>query len=90
MTESAIGPRYGRWDRGMLAFTSVLFVVALLRWAGWIGGLDAYRPAQFVLLSAALMLQPLAAVVGRRSRPAFHACLVASMLLLGMVWRATS
>ena len=90
MTQNMSSPRHLWWERGMLVFTAALLVGALLRWSGVTGDGNAYRPLQFVFLTGALTLQPLAAIVGRHSRAASMFCLALSMALLVGAWRATS
>lgn len=68
-------------EKTFLVVFLALLAYALLNWLGWWPAAHNVQPLRLVLLSAALALQPIAAL-SRRSRPLFYLLLVASVVLL--------
>ena len=62
-----------------------LFVYAVADWLGWLPE-RGYQPLQMVFLSAAMVLQPVAALVQRRSMLLCCSLLAISMALLVAVF----
>ena len=82
--------RLATFEVVMLAAMVVLFGVAVAQALGYLSGETAYRPIKLVLLTAGLVLQPVAALVARRSRVGFYLLLALSMVLLWRAFVATS
>lgn len=84
----SVTPRWVKLERGFAIAMSLFFVYTLLVWRGVLGDGSAWRPGQSVLLSAALLLQAVAALVRRRSPLAFYGLMAASLALLYFSIRA--
>lgn len=85
---------FGRYSRaveqGLLVLSLALFVFCLADWRGWLSFEREWQPLRMVYLSGALVLQPVASLVQRRSMPAYVALLAASIVLLVMSAAARS
>jgi hypothetical protein len=62
----------------------LLFAYSVLAWQGLVGDEPPWRPVQSVMLSAALVLQPLAHLASPKSHRLSYVLLAASMLLMGL------
>jgi len=84
---------YGRHSRVIetvfLICLLVLFSYALLDWSGWLPFERGFQPLRMVLLSAALVLQSVAALVQRRSMILFCSLIAVSIGLLGATFAVT-
>ncbi len=78
---------YGRHSRliegGLLMCLLVLFSYTLLDLLGWVPFERGFQPLRMVLLTAALVLQSVAALIQRRSMVLFCCLLTVSIALLG-------
>lgn len=78
--------KYARVDklieRGLVAVFGVLFVYAIVAWFQGMRSGESRNRNAFVCLTAAMLLQPVAALVRSRSRAAFWTLLVVSAGLL--------
>ena len=79
---------FGRHSRivtqGFLVLNLALFVLCLADWQGWLPFERGFQPLQTLYLGGALVLQPAASLIQRRSMLAWGVLLAASMALLVM------
>ena len=65
-----------------VAFFLALSLYAVADWQRWLPGEPGFRPLRMVYLSAALLFQPIGALLRRRSHVLSYLCIAASMALL--------
>jgi hypothetical protein len=78
-----------RVELAFLAVTGALFVYALLRLVGSVGADAPFQPRRFVVLTGAMLLQPVSALLMRRSRRAGYATFVLSLMGLAATFAMT-
>ena len=85
---------YGRHShiigRVLLICTVVLFFGTLFDWLGWLPFERGFQPLRTVLLSGALVLQSVAALVQQRSMILSWGLLAGSMVLIGAMFTVAS
>lgn len=79
----AAWPRYSTTvNKAFLVFFLGLFAYAVADWRRWLPFEPGFQPLRMVLLSGALVLQPLASLVQRRSMLLFVTLMAASIALM--------
>lgn len=81
---SAFKRHSGAITKGFLALNVALLVLCLADWLGWLASERGFQPLRMVYLSGALVLQPLASLMQRRSMFASFVLLAASIALIVM------
>lgn len=83
--------RHARTIEVIFAITcGAVLIYALADWQKWLPGERGFQPFRLVLLSAAMVLQPVAALVRDRSRGLFWVLLLVSITLLAATFLVAS
>jgi hypothetical protein len=69
-------------DKVIATFSFALFAYSLADWLGWLPFERGFQPLRMVLLSGALVLQPVASLLRDRSMLLHFSLLAASIVLL--------